>query len=172
MHRQEFEIQEFETQFQNKDPEGCTAAEDLGRLVAALRAKTQEMAAAGGAGTYGRLFKQRQQLYAAIEARPEGSEALCRLFDDADPKVRLNVARHCGYKGINLDAALSTLQRLAARPDKIGDDAKACLEIRLPESRVTAFPAFRSRRSPARPTRDISGRVRRADLPVLSIRSL
>jgi hypothetical protein len=172
MLKQELETDEFETQFQDQRSEGDVAAEELESLVTALRARTQEMAAASGARTYGLLFKQRQQLYAAIEARPEGAEALRRLFDDADPKIRLNVARHCGYKGINLDAAIETLQGLAARADKIGDDAKACLQIHLPESRVTALPEDRPRRTPPRSIRDLSGHVRRASAPALSIRSL
>jgi hypothetical protein len=105
-----------------------------GDLVAALRAKTQEMAATEHVGHYNRLFKQREKIYAAIEALPEGAEALRQLFDDPNPQLQLDVARHCKYRKIDLDAALSTLQRLALRADKIGHEAKSSLQFRLPES--------------------------------------
>ncbi|MGP0058416.1 MAG: YwqG family protein [Beijerinckiaceae bacterium] len=109
----------------------------LSGLVAALRTKTQEMAATDHVGHFNRLFTQRQQIYAAIEAHPAGAEALRQLFDDPDPRVQLDVAQHCKYRKIELDAALSTLQRLALRADKIGRDAKSSLEFQLPESSGT-----------------------------------
>jgi len=108
---------------------------ELDGLVAGLRAKTQEMAATSDAGRYNRLFKQREEIYAAIEALPAGAEALRQLFDDPDPKIRLDVAQHCMYKSISPEAALHTLHRLALRSDKIGDGAKSSLQVRLPKLR-------------------------------------
>ncbi|MGO9681269.1 MAG: DUF1963 domain-containing protein, partial [Beijerinckiaceae bacterium] len=110
---------------------------ELGGLVAALIAKTKEMAATDHVGHFNRLFSQREQIYTAIEAYPEAAEALRQLFDDPDPRVQLDVAQHCKYRKIDLDAALRTLQRLAARSDKIGAEAKSSLEVRLPESSGT-----------------------------------
>jgi uncharacterized protein YwqG len=106
---------------------------EIGDLVAALTAKTKEMAATEHVGHFNRLFQQREQIYAAIEALPEGAAALSLLLEDSDPQVQLAVARHCKFKKINLDAALNTLRRLAERRDKIGSEAQSSLDFHLPE---------------------------------------
>jgi hypothetical protein len=103
--------------------------QEIQGLVAALIAKTREMAATEHIGHLNRLVEQRERIYAAIEALPEGHEALLELFHSPDPHVQLDVARHCKYKKIVLEAALDTLRRLAERRDKIGDDAKWSLQF-------------------------------------------
>jgi uncharacterized protein YwqG len=113
---------------------------ELGALIAALRIKTQEMAAIDHVGHYNRLFRQRVKIYQAIEACPEGVEGLRQLFDDADRKIQLDVARHCKYQKLNLEAALATFRRLAEHPDKIGKEAKHSLDFRLPERDPNAPP--------------------------------
>jgi hypothetical protein len=103
--------------------------QEIQDLVAALIAKTQEMAATKHIGHLNRLVGQRERIYAAIEALPEGRAALVELFDSPDPHLQLDVATHCKYKKIVLEAALDTLRRLAERRDKIGDDAKRSLQF-------------------------------------------
>jgi uncharacterized protein YwqG len=101
---------------------------ELDGLIAQLIAKTKVMAATEHIGRLNRLFSQREQIYAEIEAKPGGPAALIGLFDDPDPHVQLAVARHCRYRKINVEAALNALQRLAMRPDEIGNEAKFSLE--------------------------------------------
>jgi uncharacterized protein YwqG len=113
----------------------------VGDLVLALIAKTKEMAATDHIGRFNRLFGQRGEIYAAIEASPGGIAALSRLLEDHDPLIQLTVARHCKFKKINLDAALNTLQRLAERHDQIGHEAKSSLEVQLTEA-SHAVPPF------------------------------
>jgi uncharacterized protein YwqG len=113
----------------------------VGDLVVALIAKTKEMAATNHVGRFNRLFGQRDEIYAAIEASPGGIAALSRLLEDHDPLIQLYVARHCKFKKINFDAALNTLQRLAERHDQIGHEAKSSLEVQLTEA-SHATPPF------------------------------
>jgi uncharacterized protein YwqG len=102
--------------------------EELNGLIGALTAKIKEMAATNDVEHFTRLFLQYLQIYAEIEVKPGAPAALMELFDDPDPNIQLSVATHCKSNRINLDAALTTLQKLAGRSDSIGSEAKVALQ--------------------------------------------
>jgi uncharacterized protein YwqG len=100
----------------------------LDGLLAELIAKTKEMAATDHIGHRNRLFMQRDEIFKKIGAHPDGPDALARLLDDPDPRLRVDVAAHCKFAEINAEAAMNTLRSLATRSDEIGFDARMSLK--------------------------------------------
>lgn len=137
--------------------------EDLNALLAELRAKTEDIAVTEHVGHLNRLFSQREEIVAKIEAHPAGTAALAALLDDGDPKVQLYLALRCKNKKINLDAALRTLQRLATHAGPIGWDAKSTLVFTLPEPAADA-PAYVPRTFPFLPRPPGCGRAKAEEM--------
>ncbi len=143
--------------------------EELAAHVGALVDKITEMAATNHVGHYSRLFKHASALYAKIEADPDGFDALRALLDHPDAQVQLDVARHLKFK-LRSDEAFATLERLAQRQDKIGEEAQSSLETKP----LRVSPSQASLPTPVRPaflplpqgrSRDEATRLIRAHMP-------